>query len=586
LNRYGFIRVAAAVPTVTLADVQANAGRIMEMIDEAVSKDVSLILFPKQCLTGVTCNELEHHQSILDATYAALDIIREFSTDKPITIALNASIRFGKDMSRCNIVINNGEIILTSPEEDVGMFDIAGTVFGFQADSVVDILLSPADDVADMFNADKRTNAFKALCETAHCACIYCNTGFGESSEDFVFDGEAFICENGQILSRGKKLSIEPQMIIADIDTSLMEYRRDLSDNQTNDLNELPVQIEHFPDTHFGSKLYRSINPAPFIPSGDAADTQFLRAFDLQAYGLITRLQKINCKKVVIGISGGLDSTLALLCAARCFDRLGWNHKNIIGITMPGFGTSKRTHGNADRLMELLGIDSREIDITQSCKLHLAAIGHDGTTQDLTFENAQARERTQILMDVANMESAIVIGTGDLSELALGWCTYNGDHMSNYAVNASIPKTLVRAMVVWAAHNLYGKDIAKILLDIAATPVSPELKGGSGEIEQKTEDLVGPYDLHDFFIYNTVHNGFAPNKIIMLAGKAFKGRYSKTEIVKWMKLFCKRFFTQQFKRSCSPGGVTITEVSLSPRAGFDMPSDASSACWTESIEQH
>lgn len=344
--------------------------------------------------------------------------------------------------------------------------------------------------------------------------------------------------------------------------------------------------------TDFHKELFRHIEPHPFAPENEL-DFRCREILDIQVAGLKSRLSHINCKTAVIGISGGLDSTLALLVTALAFDSIGWSRGRIIGVTMPGYGTTTRTRNNASDLMDALGITSREISIVAACDRHFMDIGHDSSVHDVTYENSQARERTQILMDVANQTGGLVIGTGDLSELALGWATYNGDHMSMYGVNAGIPKTLVRSLVAWAAENRFHNDspeglrpVKDILMDIVDTPISPELLPAdkNGRIKQVTEDLVGPYELHDFFIYNFIRNGYSPEKILFLAKKAFKGTYDEDVIQKWLKTFLRRFFNQQFKRSCLPDGPAVGTVSLSPRAGWQMPSDAFSTLFTDSLE--
>ena len=341
--------------------------------------------------------------------------------------------------------------------------------------------------------------------------------------------------------------------------------------------------IENLPDTDFEKALYRYVEPHPFAPETDL-DRRCREILDIQATGLAKRLSHIGCKTAIIGISGGLDSTLALLVTAMAYEKLGWSNDRIIGITMPGFGTTTRTKNNATYLMEGLGIASREICIADSCTQHFKDIEHDPSVHDATYENSQARERTQILMDIANQTNGLVVGTGDLSELALGWATYNGDHMSMYGVNAGVPKTLVRGLVKWAAENRF-EAVRDILLDIVDTPISPELLPANekGEIQQVTEDLVGPYELHDFFIYNFMRNGYSPEKILFLAKKAFEGAYDEETIIKWLRTFIRRFFNQQFKRSCLPDGPAIGSVSLSPRGAWTMPSDAWSTMFSNDI---
>lgn len=421
---------------------------------------------------------------------------------------------------------------------------------------------------------------------------IYCSAGFGESTANCVFAGSSMIYENGLILAEGKPFCTEAQLVIADIDIEKLDHRRNTVNTfygvtpdgtDVRGFRRFFIQKKStlFPRPDFAGHLYRPTFPHPFVPAAQEMDGKCGTAFEIQATGLISRMLAIGCRKVVLGVSGGLDSTLALLCAVKAFDKMGWSRDGIIGITMPGFGTSSRTHGNATSLMKNLGINHREISIANACIGHLADIGHDGCTQDVTYENAQARERTQILMDVANMENAIVIGTGDLSELALGWCTYNGDHMSNYSVNATIPKTLIRALVTWAAQNdIFGNEhVSGILLDIVDTPISPELKGSGKAIEQKTEDNIGPYELHDFFLYYMIQHGFGPEKIVFLACKAFDGKYDADEIRKWFKVFIKRFFASGFKRSCAPDGPKVGPVSLSGQGDWKMPSDIDGTAW-------
>lgn len=579
MDRLGFIRVAAAVPVVAVADTKTNTHRICSLIESAVEKQVSLLVFPELCVTGCTCGDLFLQNLVLEESENAVEDIAHFCKSLPITVIIGAPFADGAKREQCTVVISNGEIIDVVPSGDNRIYDLDGALVSLQPDESAHIVALPSSDAEDIYSHNTIKSNLCACSSMDACAYIYCNAGFGESTGDNVFSGYSAIFETGSVLAESRPFSTEATLTVADIDLQEIEHKKTLSDAGTNP--DEPVILPVAPATDFSKKLYRSTDPTPFIPDENGLET----AFEIQATGLATRLSKINCEKAVIGVSGGLDSTLALLCAVNAFDKLGLDRKGIIGITMPGFGTSARTHGNADRLMEELGISIREIDITESCRLHLKEIGHDGTTQDVTFENAQARERTQILMDTANAENAIVIGTGDLSELALGWCTYNGDHMSNYSVNASIPKTLIRAMVLHSAETAYkGTEAGKILKDIVDTPVSPELKGDRSGIIQKTEDIIGPYELHDFFIWYIVGKGFSPEKTIFLAQKAFEGRYGKAEIANCMKTFVKRLFSQQFKRSCSPDGPKVTPVSFSPREGWCIPSDASADIMLENIK--
>ena len=444
----------------------------------------------------------------------------------------------------------------------------------------------------------KHTYRKSLVCQqSARCVCgyVYCSSGFGESTQDLVYGGAAMIAENGALTAENERFRTSSSIIFADIDIERLDTLRqkmstfaaiapDGTPYTAYDRLYSRVGLGKEAPTDFSGKLYRHIDPHPFVPAGDneEMDSRCREILSIQVTGLASRLAHINCKSAVIGISGGLDSTLALLVTVLAFDKLGWDRSRIIGITMPGYGTTGRTHGNAVKLMSALGVSCREIPISAACDLHFRDIGHDKAVHDVTYENSQARERTQILMDVANQTGGIVIGTGDLSELALGWATYNGDHMSMYGVNASIPKTLVKHLVRWAAYNRFdkgavsGSEAREILLDIIDTPISPELlpADDGGNISQKTEDIVGPYELHDFFLYHLFRSGYSPAKILFLASRAFGDTYGKEEIRKWLKVFMRRFFSQQFKRSCLPDGPKVGSVSLSPRGDWRMPSDA------------
>ncbi len=435
---------------------------------------------------------------------------------------------------------------------------------------------------------------------------VYCSAGYGESTMDTVYGGSAMICEDGTILAENERFKMEDSLTIADLDIQKLNVLRQKKNSfrgmapdgtSACEYSSLYSRFDLGPAarTDFTSKLYRKVEPHPFLPEGDPAQIADCskEILTIQSTGLATRLQHIGCKTAVLGISGGLDSTLALLVACMAFDKLGMPRKDIIGITMPGLGTTKRTKSNATDLMEALGITSKEISVVPAVEQHFKDIGHDPKVMDSTYENAQARERTQILMDIANQENGLVIGTGDLSELALGWCTYNGDHMSMYGVNASVPKTLIRHLVRWAAENVFNEPAAEgirsareILIDVTETPISPELMpaDSKGRIKQKTEDLIGPYELHDFFIYNFMRFGYSPSKIHFLACRAFEGSYDPETILKWLRKFCWRFFTQQFKRSCMPDGPKISEVSFSPRGDFRMVSDAQVRLWLDELD--
>ena len=423
---------------------------------------------------------------------------------------------------------------------------------------------------------------------------IYSGCGFGESSQDVVYAGNAFIYENGQLLAEGERFSFKPQVIISQIDIEKLRSERRNNSTYVNAQREHDARIvnAHTTVAQRDFELIRDVDPHPFIPGQEDMGTSCNEIFSIQVAGLAKRLVHTNCKTVVLGISGGLDSTLALLVCVKTFDKLGWPRKGIVGVTMPGFGTTDRTHNNAVTLMESLGVTIREVSISAAVEQHFKDIGHDMSVHDVTYENSQARERTQILMDLGNQLGGLVIGTGDLSELALGWATYNGDHMSMYGVNAGIPKTLIRHLVQYVAESVDDTS-RETLLDIIDTPVSPELipADEDGNIRQKTEELVGPYELHDFFLYYVLRFGFRPLKIFMLASKAFNGNnngttfYDDATIKKWLTIFLRRFFSQQFKRSCLPDGPKVGSVSLSPRGDWRMPSDASSTLWLKECEQ-
>ncbi len=455
----------------------------------------------------------------------------------------------------------------------------------------------------------KHTYRKSLVCEqSAHTLSgyIYCSSGYGESTQDLVYAGSSLIYENGTLMAEAMRFTTGPQMIFADLDVEKLTVLRQKQSSffyVTPDGTRASTYAQMYSrlnlgkaaSTDFDAELHRYIEPHPFVPSGDDADIEgrCREVISIQVMGLVRRLEHVKARSAVIGISGGLDSTLALIVTVMAFDKLRWPREGIIGVTMPGLGTTARTRTNADALMEALGITRKEISVVPAVEQHFRDIGHDPSVIDSVYENSQARERTQILMDISNKTGGIVVGTGDLSELALGWCTYNGDHMSMYAVNASVPKTLVRELCRFCAQKILnggktveGRTAGDIILDIVDTPISPELTpaGKDGEIAQLTEDLIGPYELHDFFLYHFFRFGCAPAKILFLAEKAFGGRYDRKTLLKWLKVFFKRFFSQQFKRSCLPDGPKVGSVSLSPRGDWRMPSDALSDLWLEEIE--
>ncbi len=629
-SRFGFVKVAAATPRVKIADCRANAEAIDRMTAEAVERGVSIVVFPELSITGYTCGDLFLQSRLLEAGDEALSLL--LARPRPIVSIVGMPIYYKNNLYNCAVVIANGkiegivpksyipnysefyesrwfsegrdirntEIVICGQRVRFGtdlLFKVHGVRFGVE---ICEDLWVPAPPSSDMalagatliFNLSATPeilgkhaylrSLIKQQSARALCGYVYCSAGVGESSTDLVFTGNGIIAENGSIIAARERFVRDERLTVADIDVEHIfnERRRHTSFiNLDNRFEILHIDLEQ-PT----SALERTINPAPFIPAD--LDEGCRETLAIQSAGLAQRLSHIGCKTAVIGISGGLDSTLALLATVATFDLLGLDRKGIVGVTMPGFGTTDRTYQNALTLMRELGITMREISIRKACEQHFADLGIDPEERGAAYENSQARERTQILMDLANKEGGIVIGTGDLSEAALGWATYNGDSMSMYNVNCSIPKTLVRRLVEWCAENDPNDKVRTTLKDIVATPVSPELlpADGDGNIAQKTENLVGPYTLHDFFIYNFLRNGFSPAKIEFLAERAFDGEFSPEEIRHWLQVFLKRFFSQQFKRSAAPDGPKVGSVSLSPRGDLRMPSDAYAREWVESMD--
>ncbi len=638
--KHGFFRAAACVPAVTVADVKSNTAHIIDMIRRAEEAGADLAVFPELCVTGYTCGDLFHNNALLEAAEKALAEIAAATKGLHVAAVIGVPLRHGCMLLNCGALVAGGRVPLIRPKQYIpnynefyekriwrtghglpearvalpgipveptlvsttALADVAGARIGievcedlwvpvppssFQAISGAEIIanLSASDDLIGKHAYLRRLISQ----QSARCMCgyVYSSAGFGESSTDLVFDGKGFIAENGSILAETERWSNDPHMIVRDIDLEALRHDRlhpgTFSDCARRLRPEAPATVAATPAEEAGDdwQLMREVKPHPFVPSTDSEiDSRSAEIVDIQAAGLAQRLKATSTKTLVIGISGGLDSTLALLVAARAFDRLGLPHEGIVGVTMPGFGTTGRTRSNALVLMEAMGVRSLEIPIGKAVEQHFADIGHDPAVRDATYENSQARERTQILMDLANQLGGMVLGTGDLSELALGWATYNGDHMSMYGVNASIPKTLAVYLVGWFARHTGNEAMRKALLDIVDTPISPELlpADASGQIAQKTEDLVGPYELHDFFLYYMLRFGFSPRRIFLLARKAFPARPAE-EIKHWLRTFCRRFFSQQFKRSCLPDGPKVGSVCLSPRGDWRMPSDASAALW-------
>ena len=638
MNRYGYIKVAAAIPNVRVADCAYNAERIIAMIEQAAERGVSVIVFPELSITSCSCGDLYRQATLLRRAEYALEQIAEATVELPIVAIVGLPVAVNDSLYDCAAVVTQGSVLGIVPKSNIPasgamndarwfasgteldateimfagdyvqvdrdlLFDVNDVRFGIEIGEDLWSPIPPSTNISLggaqlIFNlaATAESVGSRAYVEQlvsqqsarTHSAYIYASAGYGESSADAVYAGNALVAENGAILTSSKRFELGEQLVVTDVDTELLDNER-LRDSAfkisacENHYNTIGIDIEQEQEAQFD----RYVEPMPFMPQTEGnCDQRCEEIFAIQTLGLAKRIEHTHCKSAVIGISGGLDSTLALLVTVKTFDRLGLDRKGIIGITMPGFGTTDRTYNNALTLIKELGVTLREIPIAAACRQHFADIGLPEGDRSVTYENSQARERTQILMDVANMTGGIVIGTGDLSELALGWATYNGDQMSMYGVNSDIPKTLVRHLVLWAARNESNEQVRRALEDVVATPVSPELLPANeqGEIAQKTEDLVGPYELHDFILYNFVRLGFSPHKILFLAERAFDGRYDKATIVKWIKTFFRRFFMQQFKRSALPDGPKVGSVSLSSHSDWRMVADASAAVWMEECE--
>ena len=643
---FGFFRVAAASPLVRPADVNFNLEQSLAALEEASIKQVSLLVLPELGITGYTCGDLFHQMLLLEKAEEAIVTLKKATQDKDITVLAGVPVALDGRIYNCAAVVSHGHLLGLVPKLFIPSYNefyetrwfASGSDFVAAPRTTVyagdEVLISPyqlfkigpatvaveicedlwvpnpissshalagANIIANLSASNEvllKHEYRKALVGNQSArttsAYVYSSCGFGESTQDLVFAGSSLICENGTLLAENERFSTEGSMIIADIDLDKLDaLRRTRSTFESEGLAYDIIDAGPAAQTVFEKVLYRNVAAHPFVPKGDknALDARAKEITSIQVAGLATRLSHIGCKSSIIGISGGLDSTLALLVTVMAYDKLGLDRKGITGVTMPGFGTTDRTYNNAMGLMKALGISILEIPIGKAVLQHFSDIGQSPDNHDVTYENSQARERTQILMDLSNKLGGIVVGTGDLSELALGWATYNGDHMSMYGVNAGVPKTLVKYLVGWAAENYFSSNDAEagaILKDIIDTPISPELvpSGKNGEILQKTEDLVGPYELHDFFLYNFFRFGYTPEKLFFLAKKAFIPEgYDNAVILKWMKVFFRRFFSQQFKRSCLPDGPKVGSVSLSPRGDWRMPSDASSALWLAELEK-
>ena len=637
---YGYVKVAAAVPQVKVADCKFNAGEIEKEIIIAEGKGVQVIIFPELSITGYTCGDLLAQQLLLDEAEMGLIQVLNNTRQLDIISIVGLPVPVSGALLNTAVVIQKGKILGVVPKTylpnykefsekrwftsaaDIQetsvrlcgqmvpmgrnlLFETADTTFGVE---ICEDLWAPVPrssmlalqgaEIIFNMSADSegwgKHDYLRALLSQQSARClagyVFSSAGWGESTTDVVFAGNGLIYENGMLLAASERFSMDAQVVVSEIDVeSLRSQRRVNTTFATSRAYMQPevavrVQAEYVNPKEL--TLSRTYSPAPFVPQGSHSDEVYREIFSIQVAGLAQRLQHTQAKSAVIGISGGLDSTLALLVCAKTFDKLGWSRKGIVAVTMPGFGTTDRTYTNAMNLMKQLGVSIREISIRESCLQHFKDICHDVDKHDVVYENSQARERTQILMDIANQTWGMVIGTGDLSELALGWATYNGDHMSMYGVNGGVPKTLVKHLVKWVAEYEMEGESRVTLLDIVDTPISPELipADAQGHIKQVTEDLVGPYELHDFFLYYFMHHGFRPSKIYFLACQAFQGVYDEVTIKKWLSTFCRRFFNQQFKRSCLPDGPKVLSISLSPRGDWHMPSDAVSAAWLREVE--
>lgn len=641
----GYIKVASAVPSVRVADCEYNIQQIESIIAQAEGKGVEIIVFPELCITGYTCQDLFRQSLLLEQAETSVLMLLDFTRNLDIICIVGLPVVVGDVLLNCAAVIQKGDLLGIVPKtylpnysefyekrwfassQDLRPAEVRfagntvlvtpqptlfrtcdGVLFGIEICEDVwapvppsnRLALSGADIIFNLSASDELIGKhayLKSLLSQQSARTIsgyvYSGCGFGESSQDMVYAGNALMYENGVLLAEGKRFSLEPQTVITQIDVEKLRSERRTNSTYVNAQrgNEARVINAHSV-TMRDFELLRDVEPHPFIPKSADMEQSCNEIFSIQVAGLAKRLVHTGCKAAVLGISGGLDSTLALLVCVKTFDLLGRDRKGIVGVTMPGFGTTGRTHHNALSLMRSLGVTVKEIGISAAVTQHFKDIGQDMSVHDVTYENSQARERTQILMDLSNRLGGLVIGTGDLSELALGWSTYNGDHMSMYGVNASIPKTLIKYLVKYVATTV-DEESGRTLDDILDTPVSPELipADENGDIIQKTEELVGPYELHDFFLYNMLRFGFRPRKIFMLARKAFDGShegasfYDDDTIRKWLKTFMRRFFGQQFKRSCLPDGPKVGSVSLSPRGDWRMPSDASVTLWLKECEQ-
>jgi NAD+ synthase (glutamine-hydrolysing) len=647
-THFGYVRVAAAVPHMRVADCQYNAAEIKKQITEAVQEGVEVVCFPELSITGYTCADLFFTQQLQKDALSALEEVCAFTRNLPIIVLVGAPLKVDNNLYNCAFVMTDGDVVGVVPKVNLPntgefyekrWFSSGRDVLEHNINSIrpriptielwgndvpfgIDLLFTtrnysfgieicedlwsplPASTQLAIQGAEIIFNLSSSNCVTGkhtfrqrmitqqsarvHCGYVYTSSGIGESTTDIVFSGSTYIAENGEMLEIGERFQMNSSMIISEIDVERLRIDRQRNTNFTHDKHGHYRHIHVAPlersiedgsayslEARGEGPMHRHFTKTPFLPKKKESDDYCEDVLNLQVHGLLRRWQHTHAESLVIGISGGLDSTLALIVSVLAADRLGYNRSQVIGVTMPGFGTSDRTYQNALAMMEELGVSIHEVPIRDMATQHLHDIGHDLQNHDITYENAQARIRTLVLMNLANKYNGLVVGTGDMSELALGWATYCGDHMSMYGVNAGVPKTLVRYMVRYAAENIFGERLREILMDVIATPVSPELlpTDEDGNIAQITEDKVGPYELHDFFMYYYLRYGFTREKIAYMATLAFDGVYTEEVIQHWLSVFMRRFFTQQFKRSCLPDGPKVVGVSLSPRGDLRMPSD-------------
>lgn len=631
LNDYGFVRVGACSPSLRVADISYNAEQIKNEINKASLKGVELLVFPELSITSSTCFDLYYQSVLLDSAISALLDLKDFSKNYEMVILLGLPLKFENKLYSVSAVLCKGEILGFVPKsyipsynefyedryfngdlEGIKFINIGGKEYPFSKNlifkhlgkenfafaieissdlyknippssihaskgALICVNLASSNEVVGRIS--ERKNLILSQSKKGIMGYVYSNASWDESTTDLIYSGHSLICENGEILKESQLFT--KGLIISDIDVDYLSFIR----SKERSLESLNVEYKqiYFEIDSKKDKVLRDFSKYPFVPN-KKDDKTFELILEMQSHALARRIKHVNAKKIVLGLSGGLDSTLALIVCVRAMDILKRDRKDVLTITMPCFGTTLRTKNNAVILAEKYEVSLKEINIKNSVREHFKDIGHDENLLDVTYENAQARERTQVLMDIANSQGGLVIGTGDLSEIALGWSTYNGDHMSMYAVNGSIPKTLIRFLINYEAQK-EGGEIKNTLLDIIDTPVSPELiPPKEGEIVQKTEDNVGPYILQDFYLYYAIYMGYKPSKIFKIAKQTFTSEYSSEELLKWLKHFYNRFFTQQFKRSCMPDGVKITRLGLSPRGDLKMPSDAVKNVWLEDLE--